>query len=197
METGTERIFFVRGSNTVTQPKLNLELSSGGKGRPRIPTLIQRGLGQSERWRQRIRTDWNVLRRMVCTFEWWWTRAGQGLWTVQYHKTVISNYLWRKLIKLSFFIVISADIDCDYGLTAVNISSYDNNHQNQKHRNNFSLNVVTLLGLQLKKKRDKVVLKTEDPTLDINLYNSIVHRLIKETRMVQHVCLFSVLLNCR
>lgn len=93
--------------------------------------------------------------------------------------------------------MISADIDCDYGLTAVNISSYDNKHQNQKHRNYSSLNVVTLLGLQLKKKRDKVVLKTEDPTLDINLYNSIVHRLIKETRMVQHVCLFSVLLNCR
>ena len=57
------------------------------------------------------------------------------------------------------------------------------------------------------KKRDKVALKTEDPTLDINFqqnwirkfvkYNSIVHRLMKETRMVQHVCLFSVLLNCR
>ena len=101
--------------------------------------------------------------------------------------------------------VISADIDCDYGLTAVNTSSYDNKHQNQK-KTYSSLNVVTLLGLQLKK-RDKVVLKTEDPTLDINFqqnwrrkfvkYNSIVHRLIKETRMVQHVCLFSVLLNCR
>ena len=57
------------------------------------------------------------------------------------------------------------------------------------------------------KKKDKVVLKTEDPTLDINFqqnwirkfvkYNSIVHRLNKETRMVQHVCLLSVLLNCR
>ena len=57
------------------------------------------------------------------------------------------------------------------------------------------------------KKRDKVVLKTEDPTLDINFqqnwirkfvkYNLIVDRLIKETRMVQHVCLLSVLLNCR
>ena len=99
---------------------------------------------------ERIGTDWNVLRRMVCTFEWWWTRAGQGLLTGQYHKTVILNYLWRKLIKLSFFMVISADIDCDYGLTAVNISSYDNKHQNQKHRNYSSLNVVTLLGLQLK-----------------------------------------------
>lgn len=50
------------------------------------------------------------------------------------------------------------------------------------------------------KKKDKVVLKTEDSTLDINFqqnwirkfvkYNLIVHRLIKETRMVQHVCLF-------
>ena len=102
--------------------------------------------------------------------------------------------------------MISADIDCDYGLTAVNISSYDDKHQNQKHRIYSSLNFVTLLGSQLKK-RDKVVLKTEDTTLDINFqqnwirkfvkYNLIVHRLIKETRMVQHVCLFSVLLNCR
>ena len=84
---------------------------------------------------------------------------GQGLWTGQYHKTVILNYLWRKLIKLSFFIVISADIDCDYGLTAVNISSYDNKQQNQKHRNYSSLNVVTLLGLQLKKKEIRLSLK--------------------------------------
>ena len=151
--------FLWEESNTVTQPQLNLELSSGGKGQPRIPTLIQRGLGQSERWRQRIGTDWNMLRRMVCTFKWWWTRAGQGLWIGQYHKTVIINYLWRKLIKLSFFIVISADIDCDYGLTAVNISSYDNKQQNQKHRNYSSLNVVTLLGLQLKKKEIRLSLK--------------------------------------
>ena len=114
-------------------------------------TLVNRKDGDNGL--ERIGTDWNVLRRMVCTFEWWWTRAGQGLWTGQYHKTVIINYLWRKLIKLSFFIVISADIDCDYGLTAVNISSYDNKQQNQKHRNYSSLNVVTLLGLQLRKKR--------------------------------------------
>ena len=151
--------FLWEESNTVTQPQLNLELSSGGKGQPRIPILIQRGLGQSERWRQRIGTDWNMLRRIVCTFNWWWTRAGQGLWIGQYHKTVIINYLWRKLIKLSFFIVISADIDCDYGLTAVNISSYDNKQQNQKHRNYSSLNVVTLLGLQLKKKEIRLSLK--------------------------------------
>ena len=65
----------------------------------------------------------------------------------------------RKLIKLSFFIVISADIDCDYGLTAVNISSYDNKQRNQKHRNYSSLNVVTLLGLQLKKKEIRLSLK--------------------------------------
>ena len=91
--------------------------------------------------------------------------------------------------------MISADIDCDYGLTAVNISSYNKTHQNQKHRIYSSLNVVTTPWL-----------KTEDTTLDINFqqnwirkfvkYNLIVHRLIKETRMVQHVCLFSVLLNC-
>lgn len=55
--------------------------------------------------------------------------------------------------------VISADIDCDYGLTAVNISSYDNKQQNQKHRNYSSLNVVTLLGLQLKKKEIRLSLK--------------------------------------
>ena len=74
--------------------------------------------------------------------------------------------------------MISADIDCDYGLTAVNISSYNNTHQNQKHRIYSSLNVVTTPWL-----------KTEDTTLDINFqqnwirkfvkYNLIVHRLIK------------------
>ena len=95
--------------------------------------------------------------------------------------------------------MISADIDCDYGLTAVNISSYDNKQ--------FFSQCCYSPWLTTEKKRDKVVLKTEDPTLDINFqqnwirkfvkYNSIVHRLIKETRMVQHVCLFSVLLNCR
>ena len=145
-----ENIFCERKATQWPSRSWTWNFHPAAKGQPRIPTLIQRGLGQSERWRQRIGTDWNVLRRMVCTFEWWWTRAGQGLWTGQYHKTVILNYLWRKLIKLSFFMVISADIDCDYGLTAVNISSYDNKHQNQKHRNYSSLNVVTLLGLQLK-----------------------------------------------
>ena len=147
-----ENIFCERKATQWPSRSWTWNFHPAAKGQPRIPTLIQRGLGQSERWRQRIGTDWNVLRRMVCTFEWWWTRAGQGLWTGQYHKTVILNYLWRKLIKLSFFMVISADIDCDYGLTAVNISSYDNKHQNQKHRNYSSLNVVTLLGLQLIKK---------------------------------------------
>ena len=44
---------------------------------------------------------------------------------------------------------------------------YENKHQNQKHRKYSSLNDVTLLGLQLKK-TDKVVLKIEEPTLNIN-----------------------------
>ena len=150
--------FLWEESNTVAQPKLNLELSSGGKGRPRIPTLIQRGLGQSERWRQRIGTDWNVLQRMVCTLERWWTRAGQGLWTGQYHKTVIINYLWRKLIKLSFFIVISANVDSDYGLTAVNVSVMKTNTKT-KNIENILLSMMLLSLAYNWKKRIKLSLK--------------------------------------
>ena len=150
--------FLLEESNTVAQPKLNLELSSGGKGRARIPTLIQRGVGQSERWRQRIRTDWNVLQRMVCTFERWWTRAGEGLWTGQYHKTVIINYLWRKLIKLSFFIVISADVDCNYGLTAVNVSVMKTNTKT-KNIENILLSMMLLSLAYSWKKRIKLSLK--------------------------------------
>ena len=150
--------FLWEESNTVAQPKLNLELSSGGKGRPRIPTLIQRGLGQSERWRQQIGTDWNVLQRMVCTLERWWTRAGQGLWTGQYHKTVIINYLWRKWIKLSFFIVISADVDCDHGLTAVNVSVMKTNTKT-KNIENILLSMMLLSLAYNWKKRIKLSLK--------------------------------------
>ena len=150
--------FLWEESNTVALPQLNLELSSGGKGQPRIPTLIQRGVGQSERWRQRIGTDWNVLQRMVCTFEWWWTRAGQGLWTDQYHKTVIINYLWRKWIKLSFFIVISADVDCDYGLTAVNVSVMKTNTKT-KNIENILLSMMLLSLAYNWKKRIKLSLK--------------------------------------
>ena len=62
--------------------------------------------------------------------------------------------------------MISADVDCDYGLTAVNVSVMKTNTKT-KNRKYSSLNDVTLLGLQLKK-TDKVVLKIEDPTLNIN-----------------------------
>lgn len=71
METGTERIFFVTGKQHSDPAEAEHGTLIGGKGQPRIPTLIQPGLGQSERWRQRIGTDWNVLRRMVCTFKGW------------------------------------------------------------------------------------------------------------------------------
>ena len=68
--------FLWEESNTVTQPQLNLELSSGGKGHQEYQLWYSEALvnrKDGDNGLERIGMCWG---RMVCTFKGWWTRAG-------------------------------------------------------------------------------------------------------------------------